>query len=113
MVIEAPNGLCESNRSWTQMVGKKYPLGHPQSVSADPPFDDNLESIAPLKRLAGGSINMALLHQLDNFTDKTDRTRTRTALGLGFEALTTQWFELERQQECTPEPVATTAEVGK
>jgi hypothetical protein len=109
MVIEAPNGLLESGRPWTQMVGKKYPLGRPASVQAEPPFADDLEKIASLKDLGTGSTNMELLSQLRDLT-QIDNTRTRTALGLGFEALTGRWFGLEGKQERTPEPVAVPTE---
>jgi hypothetical protein len=107
--IEAPNGLCESGRPWTQMVGKNHPLGRPKSVSADPSFDDDLERIAPLQRLAHGATNMEVLYELARCTE-VDQTRTRTALGLAFEALSAQWFGLDRKQEGTPEPVAVPAD---
>jgi hypothetical protein len=109
-VIEAPNGLCESDRSWTQMVSAKHNLGRPTSLAANPPFDPDLERAAPLGGVGKGSRNQAVLFQLERSLTLSG-SRQRTALGLAFEELTADWFQLEERTDKTPPPLSPSAPV--
>jgi hypothetical protein len=91
--IKAPNGLDESGRPWETMVHRKAPLGTPHTIHALPGFPAELESIATFNgAFRRPEVSQAVLARLQRVTSPADESRRRTALGLAYEILTTDWF---------------------
>lgn len=92
--VHAPNGLEESGRAWTEMVHRSALLGAPSALLARPEFPSDLESIAKLNAtFERAEVPQAILTRLSKVTHAVTKFRNRTALGLTYEYLTTQWFQ--------------------
>jgi hypothetical protein len=96
--IRAPNGLRDDRCGWDTIVGpdSELQMEAPGGVDAEPAFDDELESKAPLRRhIAGEAISgNGILRSLRDSWDSVYRRRKRTALGVVFDHLATdEWFK--------------------
>lgn len=92
--VHAPNGLEESGRAWTEMIHRSAFLGAPSELRALPDFPSELENIAKLSAtFERAEVPQAILTRLSKATHSTSKFRNRTALGLAYEYLTTQWFQ--------------------
>jgi len=91
--VNAPNGLDESGRPWCTMVDQKERFGAPRAIDALPAFPRELESIAPFNvELQRTDVSQGILVRLHKATHVTDQYRTRTALAVAYEYLTSSWF---------------------
>lgn len=92
--IHAPNGLEESGRAWTEMIHRTALLGLPSALQPQPAFPPDLEDLAKLgAAFERAEVPQAILTRLRNATHSVGQFRSRTALGLTYEYLTSRWFQ--------------------